>query len=191
MTILVLGLIVFLGAHSLRIVAEPWRTRQLARLGEQGWKAAVSVASLAGLALIVWGYGLARAEPVVVWTPPLWMRHVAALLTIPAFALVAAAYAPPNRLRLAARGHPMVVGVKLWALAHLLSNGTLADVALFGGFLAWALVDFRSARRRPGAVTLPPATGRGDAIAVAAGLVAWAVFAFALHGPLLGVRPFG
>jgi uncharacterized membrane protein len=190
MTALILGLLLFLGAHSVRIVAEGWRGAQLARLGEQRWKGLYSIASLAGFALIVWGYGAARMEPVMLWQPPLWTRHLAALLTLPAFVLIAAAYAPDNRLRTAI-GHPMVVGVKVWALAHLIANGTLADVILFGSFLAWALFDFRAARRRDAAagVRRAPATLAGDAVTLLAGIGAWAAFAFYLHAWLIGVPP--
>ena len=122
MTLLILGLILFLGMHSIRIVADDWRTARVAQFGENGWKGLYSLASALGLALVVWGYGLARAEPVVLWAPPGWTKHVAALLTLPAFILIAAAYVPGNRIK-AAVGHPMVAGVKVWAIAHLLSNG--------------------------------------------------------------------
>jgi uncharacterized membrane protein len=195
MTLLILGLAIFLGVHSVRIVADGWRTRMRARLGERRWKGLYSLLSLAGLVLIVWGYGQARQQPIVLWTPPAGMRHLAALLTLASFVLVAAAYVPRNRIK-ARLQHPMVLGVKVWALAHLLSNGTLADVLLFGAFLAWAALDFRSARRRgndeahaPDARV--PASSARTAMAVGAGLVAWAVFAFWAHGLLIGVRPFG
>ena len=126
------------------------------------------------------------------WNPPLWTYHLSALLTVPSFILLTAAYVPGNRIRFAALGHPMVVGVKLWAFAHLVSNGRLADVLLFGSFLAWALLDFRSARRRgAGAAAAPRATVGRDVATVVIGLAAWAVFALTLHGPLIGVRPFG
>jgi uncharacterized membrane protein len=192
MTILILGLLIFLGAHSVRIFADGWRTRQLARLGEGKWKGLYSVVSAVGLVLIVWGYGLARAEPTVLWMPPLWTRHVAALLTVPAFILIVAAYVPGNRIK-AGLGHPMVAGVKVWAFAHLLANGTLAGVILFGAFLAWAVADFASARRRDrrAGTVYPAGTIARDAVAVIVGLVAWAAFAFYLHGWLIGVRPFG
>ncbi len=190
MSLLIVGLLLFLGAHSVRIVAEDWRERQIARIGERAWKGLYSVAALAGLALIVWGYGAARADPVVLWQPPFWTRHLAALLTLPAFLLLAAAYAPRNRLR-AAVGHPMVVGVKVWAIAHLLANGTLADLVLFGSFLVWAILDYRSARRRDAAagVTRSPGSFAGDAVTILAGTVAWAAFAFYLHAWLFGVHP--
>ncbi len=192
MTLLLVGLVVFLGVHSLRIYADSWRTRQVARIGEQRWKSIYSVVSLAGFALLVWGYGVARGTPVVLWTPPLWTRHLASVLTLPAFVLLAAAYVPGNRIK-AAVGHPMIAGVKVWAFSHLLANGNLADVVLFGAFLAWAIADFIAARRRDRAAgNAPPAGTAGPTlVTVVAGLVAWGVFAFLLHGPLIGVRPFG
>ena len=191
MLALVLGLVLFLGVHSMRIVAEPWRTQAIARLGPGPWKGLYSLVSAVGLVLIVWGYGQARLEPVVVWTPPVWTRHLAALLVLPAFILIAAGNIPGTRIR-AWFGHPMVLGTKLWAFAHLISNGMLADVVLFGSFLAWAIVDYASARRRDRAAGVVQARGTGsrDAIAVVAGAVAWFVFAFWLHLPLIGVRPF-
>ena len=191
MTLLILGLILFLGTHSVRIVADDWRTARIAQLGENGWKGLYSLASALGLGLIVWGYGLARAEPVALWAPPGWTKHVAALLTLPAFVLIAAAYVPGNRIK-AAVGHPMVAGVKVWAIAHLLSNGNLADVLLFGAFLAWAVLDFRSARQRDRAANLrhPAGTLARDGIVTAAGIGAWALFASVLHLWLIGVRPY-
>ena len=191
MTLLIAGLVVFLGTHSVRIVAEPWRARMVARLGEPRWKGLYTLVSLAGFALVVYGYGLARGAPIVVWSPPLWTRHLAALLTLPAFVLVAAAYVPGTRIK-SAVGHPMVAGVKVWAFAHLLANGNLADVVLFGAFLGWAIADFVAARRRDRAAgrTYPAGPFARDAATVAGGIVAWAVFAFWLHGPLIGVRPF-
>lgn len=185
MTSLILGLIVFLGTHSVRIFAEDWRGRQIARLGAGGWKGAYSLASAAGLALIVYGYGLARAEPVQLWLPPAWTRPVAGLLMLPAMILIVAAYAPANHIR-SALGHPMLAGVKIWAFAHLLANGALADLVLFGGFLAWAVLDFRAARRRD-RVVAAPATAWGSVLAGVIGIAAWALFTFWLHGALIGV----
>jgi len=192
MTLLLLGLALFLGVHSTRIVADGWRSATIARVGEKPWKAIYSLLSIAGFVLLVIGYGAARQSPVVVFVPPVWTRHLAALLTIPAFVLLAAAYVPGNAIKRAV-GHPMLAGVKVWALAHLLANGTLADVLLFGTFLAWAVLGFIAARRRDRAAgtTYPAGPGSRTAIAVAVGLVAWAVFAFALHRPLIGVAPFG
>jgi uncharacterized membrane protein len=191
MTLLVLGLLVFLGVHSTRIVADGWRTTMIARLGENGWKALYSIVSLAGFVLIVIGYGAARADPVFLWNPPIWTRHLASLLTLAAFILLAAAYVPSNRIK-AAVGHPMVAGVKVWAFSHLISNGTLADVLLFGSFMAWAIVDFLSARRRDRASGVVRNGGAvPTVVAVVLGVVLWAAFAFWLHRVLIGVAPFG
>jgi uncharacterized membrane protein len=192
MTLLLLGLALFLGVHSTRIVADDWRTATIARVGEKPWKGIYSLLSIAGFVLLVIGYGAARQSPVVLFAPPVWTRHLAALLTIPAFVLLAAAYVPGNAIKRAV-GHPMMAGVKVWALAHLIANGTLADVLLFGTFLAWAVLGFIAARRRDRAAgtTYPAGPGSRTAIAVVVGLVAWAVFAFALHRPLIGVAPFG
>lgn len=192
MTALILGLLIFLGAHSVRIVAEPWRQRTIARLGDGAWKGVYSLLSALGLALIVWGYAAARQEPVALWTPQVWARHLAGLLTLGAFVLLAAAYVPGNGIK-ARVHHPMVLGVKVWALAHLLANHTLADLLLFGGFLLWAVLDFRSARQRDAAagVRYAPGSVARTLVAVVVGVVAWAAFAFWLHGAWLGVRPFG
>jgi uncharacterized membrane protein len=140
----------------------------------------------------VWGYGLAREQPMVLWTPPVWGRHLAGLLNVIAFVLIAAAYVRGNSIK-AKLGHPMVVGVKVWAFAHLLSNGAAHAVVLFGAFLAWAVADFASARRRDRKAgrVYPAGSLPRDVVVVIAGVVAAAVFAFALHGWLIGVRPFG
>ena len=192
MGMLVLGLVVFLGAHSVRIFAEGWRTRGIARLGEMGWKGLYAVVSLIGLALIVWGFALARQQPVVLWSPPAMLKHLNALFTLLAFIGVAAAYVPRNRLR-ARLHHPMVLGVKLWAFGHLLATGTLADLVLFGAFLLWAVLDFRSARQRDRAAgTVYPAGRAGPTVvAVVLGLAAYAGFAFWAHMAWIGVPPFG
>jgi uncharacterized membrane protein len=192
MILLVLGLVLFLGVHSTRIVADGWRGAQLARLGERGWKGLYSLVSIAAFVLLVWGYGQARQQPVVLWSPPIWTRHVAALLMLVSAVLLVAAYVPRNAIK-ARLHHPMLLAVKVWAVAHLLANGNLADVLLFGAFLVWAVLDFRSARRRDRAAhtVYPPGTTAGTLKALLIGVVAWAVFAFWLHGPLIGVRPFG
>ena len=190
MGILVLGLVLFLGVHSVRIVADGWRTQTLARVGEMPWKGLYSLVSAVGLALIVWGYGLARQQPMVLWAPPVGMRHAAALLTLIAFVLLAAAYVPRNAIK-ARLHHPMVLGVKVWALAHLLSNGNLADVLLFGSFLLWAVLSFRAARQRDRAMNTgyAPGTAAGTGVAVVVGAVAWVGFAFWAHAWLIGVAP--
>lgn len=189
---LILGLILFLGVHSVRIVADDWRSAQVARMGLNAWKGLYSLISIVGLVLIVWGYGLTRTNPVDLWQPPLGMRHMASLLTLAGFVLIVAAYVPRSRIR-ALVGHPMLLGVALWALAHLLSNGGLADLVLFGAFLVWALVGFASARRRDRVAGTPRGAGAlvNDLTTIVVGVVAWFVFALYLHGPLIGVRPFG
>ena len=189
---MLLGLLMFLGLHSVRIVADDWRTAQIARMGEARWKLAYTALSLLGFALLVWGYGLARAQPVLLWTPPRAMNHVAALLMLLSFVLLAAAYVPRNVFK-ARMGHPMVLSVKVWALAHLLANGNLADVLLFGAFLLWAVANFSAARRRDRAAgtVYPSASNSGTVLAVLAGVAAWALFAFWLHAPLIGVAPLG
>lgn len=192
MTLLIVGLILFLGVHSTRAMADGWRTAMIGKLGEGPWKGVYSLLSVVGFVLLVYGYGIARADPIVLWIPPVWTRHLAALLTIPAFILLAAAYVPRNRIK-AAIGHPMLVGTKTWALAHLLANGNLADVILFGGFLFWAAFAFRAARRRDriAGVRYPSGPAALTLITIVAGLLAWALFAFVLHGWWIGVRPFG
>ena len=191
MTILILGLLFFLGVHSVRMVSDGWRARQITRVGEHLWKGAYSLLSVLGFGLIIWGFGLSRAQPLVLWQPALEMRLLTALLTIPAFILLAATYVPGSRIK-AAVGHPMLLAVSIWALAHLLSNGSLADVLLFGAFLAWSVLGFRAARTRDQAdgVVYRAGTLTGDAKVVVVGLVAWALFARFLHGWLIGVNPF-
>jgi uncharacterized membrane protein len=147
MAYLILGLVVFLGVHSVRIVAEDWRTQTRARIGENTFKGVYSALSLLGFALVVWGFGVAREMPVLLWSPPVGMRHAASLLTLIAFVLLAAAYVPRNAIK-ARVHHPMVLAVKSWALAHLLANGGLAHLVLFGAFLLWAVLDFIASRRR-------------------------------------------
>lgn len=192
MVYLILGLVVFLGTHSVRIVADGWRTRARARIGEGAYKGIYSVLSLLGFALIVWGFGVARETPWMVWMPPRGMRHATYLLTWIAFVLLAAAYVPGNAIK-ARFHHPMVLGVKFWALAHLLTNGSLAHMVLFGSFLAWAVLDFIAARRRDRAAGTQYADGTvlGTTITVVAGTLAWATFAFWLHGMWIGIRPIG
>jgi uncharacterized membrane protein len=192
MAVLILGLVLFLGVHSTRIVAEGWRTATIDRIGPLPWKALYALASIVGFVLIVRGFGLARANPVYLWEAPMAMRHVAGLLMLVAFVLLVATYVPRNSIK-ARLHHPMVLSVKVWALAHLLSNGNLADVVLFGAFLVWAVFSFRAARKRDRAngTVYPPGTVAATAVTVVVGVVAWAVFAFWAHGLLFGVRPFG
>jgi uncharacterized membrane protein len=193
MVTLALGLVLFLGAHSVRVVAEGWRASMIGSVGLKPWKGVFSLLSLAGFVLIVVGYGLSRESPVVLWPQPgVWTRHLAALLTLLAFVLVACACIPGNAVK-AKLHHPMVLGVKAWALAHLLANNTVADVMLFGAFLAWAVLDLRSARRRDqvAGTVYPAGSVSRTVVAAVLGAGAWAVFAFWLHGVLIGVQPMG
>jgi uncharacterized membrane protein len=192
MVYLIAGLVFFLGVHSVRIFADEWRTATLARLGEGAYKGIYSVLSIAGFALIIYGFGIARETPVVLWTPPVGLRHAASLLTLIAFVFLTAAYVPRNGIK-ARFHHPMVLGVKFWALAHLLANGQLAQVLLFGSFLIWAVLNFVASRRRDRAKGVQYASGSLPltALTVAAGGLVWMAFALHLHGWLIGVRPFG
>ncbi|QHE85018.1 NnrU family protein [Hydrogenophaga sp. BPS33] len=189
---LIVGLLLFLGVHSVSIVSPQGRSALARRMGEGGFKGVYTLISFAGLALIVWGYGLARHAPVLLYTPPPALRHLALLLMLPVFVLLIAAYLP-GRIQRAAR-HPMLLAVKCWALAHLLANGTAADVLLFGGFLLWAVADRISMKRRAAAGLLrtPPALpggGANDAIALLGGLVVYGVFVLWAHAWLFGVNP--
>lgn len=190
MGILVAGLIVFLGIHSLRVFADGWRGRMIAKLGEKPWKGLFALVSLVGFVLIIWGFGQARMTPEFLYSPALWLRHLNSLLTLIALILVAAAYVPKNHLK-ARLGHPMLLGVKVWAFGHLLATGFLRDVVLFGAFLVWAIVLYAVSRRRDRAAgtTYPAGTIAGDIGAVVAGVVIWAAFTFWLHTLLIGVNP--
>jgi len=193
MLVLVVGLAVFLGVHSVSIVAPEWRSATVARMGERPWKGVYSVASAIGLVLIVVGYGMARRDPLVLYAPPAALRHLALVVMLPVFPLLFAAYLP-GRIRAAAK-HPFLLAVKIWAFAHLLANGTLADVLLFGAFLAWAVADRISVKRRPAAQTheVPAASPSpaNDAIALVGGLVVYAVVLLWAHRWIVGVSPLG
>ncbi|MEQ8183246.1 MULTISPECIES: NnrU family protein [Marinobacter] len=188
MATLIVGLVLFLGVHSLSIVNEPLRNRLHNSLGEGAFKGLYSLAALVGLVLIVWGYGNARLDPTVIYTSPGWLRHLAMLLLIPVFPLLLATYFP-GKIK-AKLGHPMLVAVKLWALAHLLANGMLHDLLLFGSFLAWAVVDRISLKRRTQRlIATLPASKANDAIAVVGGLAVYAVLVMWAHQWLFGVAP--
>lgn len=192
MTLLIIGLLLFLGTHSARIFAVENREQMIADHGEIKWKIAYSIVSIIGLAMIIWGYGQTRLDPVYLWFPPVWTKHLAALLTIPAFILLVATYVPGTKIK-ALVGHPMAAGVKLWAFAHLIANGTLADLLLFGGFLAWSIASFTTSRKRDRieGLTRPAGSFAKDAIAIVIGLIAWFVFVRYLHVMLFGIAPFG
>jgi len=186
--LLILGLILFLGIHSVSIVAPTWRDAQALRFGEMPWKGIYSLISIVGFVALIIGFGIARQSPVALYNPPSWARHITALLMVPVFPPLLAAYLP-GRIK-ATLKHPMLASVKLWAFAHLLSNGTLADVLLFGGFLIWAVADRISVKRRPvRPVPGAPARPINDLIAIVGGLGLYAVFVMGLHLRLIGVSP--
>jgi len=182
---LILGLVVFLAVHSIAIVAPAWRDDMAARYGAL-WQGGYSVVAALGLGLLVMGYGQARAEWGIVYIAPLWARHLTVVGMVAVFPLLLAAYLP-GRIQ-AALKHPMLVAVKLWAVLHLLANGGLADLALFGAFLAWAVVDRISLRRRrPRIVPGLPQSKFNDLIAVVGGLALYALFIFGGHQWLTGL----
>ena len=190
MTILILGLVVFIGAHAFTMAREQ-RARAIARLGEGPYKGLYSLISLLGLVLIVWGFGEYRAGGYTqVWTPPVWTRHLAVQLVWTAFVALAAAYLP-GRIRGTLK-HPMLAGLKIWALAHLLANGDLGSMLLFGALLAWAVAARISTKRRDevldhGGPAAAPAGWRNDILAVAIGTALYLVFLIWLHPLLIGV----
>ena len=195
MDMLIAGLVIFLGIHALRVWGEGVRNALLVRLGPLGFKGAYSIASLAGFYLLIVGYGQARLEPVPLWTPPHGMAHATVALMWISMVLLAAAQIPRNAIKARLR-HPMVLGVKVWALAHILANGTLHDVLLFGGFLVWAVLSFRAARQRDRAALevgeaneAPPVSGAATIGAVVAGTAAWVAFILVAHVWLIGVAP--
>jgi uncharacterized membrane protein len=190
MLVLVLGLLIFLGSHSVRIVAEGWRKGTITRMGDGPWKGAYSLISLIGLMLIIWGYGLARQDPVVVWNPPVWTQHIAVTLNLIAAILFTAYLLPAGRIK-ARLGHPMLLSIKVWALAHLLANGTLADILLFGSFLVWAVADFAANKRRDRAQGTVRVAGpvRNDILVLVVGVVIWGALVWRLHEWIVGVHP--
>lgn len=192
MKTLLLGMTVFLGVHSLRIVADGWRTRLVQRIGEPRFKGLYALAAAVGFGLIVWGFGQARQEPVPLWARPAWGPHAGATLMLPAFMLVLGPYLGRSHLNVALR-HPMLCGTVLFGIAHLLANNLAADLVLFGGFAAWAAVDLASvlARdRRAGRVMPAPVTSH-TVRQVAIGAAVWLAFGVYLHRVLFGVAPFG
>lgn len=191
MTLFLAGLVLFLGVHSISIAAPGWRRAQVAQRGEGMWKGLYTVASAVGFVLLIVGYGLARREPIVLYTPPALLRHIALAVMLPVFPLLFAAYLP-GRIRIAAK-HPFLLATKLWATAHLLANGTLVDVLLFGGFLVWAVADrislkHRSAAEAHDAPAAPPGP-MNDAVALVGGLAVYAVIVLWAHRWLIGVSP--
>lgn len=191
MLTMILGLILFLGPHSVRIFANDWRNRQISQRGENLWKGIYSIVSIIGFVLIVNGYAETRLNPQIIWLPPQWLQHTMAVLLLPLFVLIIAAYLPGTKLK-AWSGHPMAASVKLWGLTHLLANGTLADIILFTSFMTWGIFDYRASRQRDkkAGVRYPYLGISRDIIAIVAGIMLWVAFAFYLHERLIGVRPF-
>lgn len=188
MVYLIIGLVLFLGMHSVEIFSSTLRANAIAAMGERPWKGLYTLLSIVGFLLIIWGYDQARQHPIVLYAPAVWMRHVSALIMLPVFPLILAAYMP-GRIKTALK-HPMLAAVKFWALAHLLANGMLADVLLFGSFLAWAVADRISFKRRVmRPIHTAPPSKMNDVIAVVAGLAIYVAFVLWLHRWLFGVSP--
>ena len=203
MALLILGLVLFLGAHSTRIFADNWRQAVLERLGEKAYKGVYTLVSLVGFGLIIYGFDQVRWDSPMLWMPPVWVKHVAALLMLLSLVLLACAQAPRNAIK-AKLHHPMVLSVKVWALAHLLANPREADLVLFGAFLLWSVLNFRAARKRDrlaaalaqetgeaGTLLVPEVSAAATWRAVGIGVVVWAVLLSRGHEWLFGVSPLG
>jgi uncharacterized membrane protein len=213
MTLLLCGLFLFIATHSVRIFAEPLRTSLVARMGEWPYKGVLAVFSLLGFWLLLTGYAQARLETWVIWTPPAFLRHIMWLLMLFALVLLVAAYVPRNHLKKRLK-HPMVLSVKVWALAHLLVNGQMHQMVLFGAFLVWAVLSFRAARKRDalasalhgeGAISgeatiatqvndapeAPPAQWLSTLLCLVIGGAAWAALLWRIHAEWFGVSPLG
>jgi len=190
MATLVVGLVIFLGLHSTRIVAEGGRAKAIRQLGEGPWKGVYSLLSLIGLVLIIWGFAQARWTADRLWSPPVWTRHTTILLMLISLILIGAYIFKKSHIAVAAH-HPMVWGVAIWAAGHLLANGSTADLLLFGAFLVWAVADLVSSygRDRRNAVVYPAASWGATAGAIVAGFVLWAALVGGLHFWLFGVSP--
>ena len=187
MTMLIVGLVIFLGTHSVSIVAPAWRDQTAEKLGI-AWRIIYSILSIAGLVLIIEGYAVARTNPVVIYVSPLWLHHVTAALMLLVFPLLLATYLP-GRIKTLFK-HPMLNAVKFWAFAHLLSNGTLNDIILFGSFLLWAAVDRISLKRRPvRPLKTLPASRYNDWIALGGGMLLYFLTIYWLHCQLIGIKP--
>lgn len=182
------GIFLFLGIHSIAIVAPAWRNDMVRRMGAVPWKAMYGLVAIVGIVLLVKGYGDLRWASSVLYTPPGWLRHVGMLLLLPVFPLLLATYLPG---RISARvQHPMLLAVKIWAFAHLLMNGRVVDLVLFSAFLAWAVADRIAVKRRssrPASAPTLPETVFNDAVVVVGGLAIYVAFVFWLHTWLIGV----
>jgi len=213
MILLLCGLFLFIATHSVRIFAEPLRTSLVARMGEWPYKGVLAVFSLLGFWLLLTGYAQARLETWVIWTPPAFLRHIMWLMMLFALVLLVAAYVPRNHLKKRLK-HPMVLSVKVWALAHLLVNGQMHQMVLFGAFLVWAVLSFRAARKRDALATALQGDGAisGEAnieaqvndapetsqaqwlstlLCLVIGGAAWAALLWRFHAEWFGVSPLG
>ncbi len=191
LAVLIVGLVVFIGSHVF-VTQRKARAARIARTGEGPYKVLFSVVALVGLVLIVWGFAHYRVEGwVQVWTPPTWMRHVTVALVWPAIIFATAAYVPGDLKR--TLKHPLLVGVKLWAFAHLLSNGDLGGIILFGSILAWAVFDRITLKRRtdPGAPPIPVRGRRNDIIAIVVGTILYLALGLVFHPLFIGIPVFG
>lgn len=189
--VMIAGLLLFLGAHTLTTQRE-LRARMIASTGEGTYKIVYSLVSALGLALIVWGFSRYRATGWIdVWSPPVAMKHIAVALMLPAVIMFAASYLR-GRIYTTLK-HPMLAAVKLWAAAHLLANGDLGSIILFGSFLAWAVFDRISLKRRKdaGGPPIPVGGATNDLIAIAVGVIAYLALAFAFHPAVIGVAVVG
>ncbi|WP_112994325.1 NnrU family protein [Hyphomicrobiales bacterium] len=191
MAILVLGIIIFLGMHLIRVVAPGFRAGIIERRGKGTWRGIYAILSLIGLCLIIYGFGQARTETGMLYDPPVFLRHIALLLMLFAFVFLAAGFLPAGRIAVAVK-HPQILSIKTWALAHLLANGETSSVLLFGSFLAWAVILRISLkhRERAGERVLPVfKSSTNDVLAIVIGLVAYGLFVWKLHEWLIGVAP--
>ena len=192
MTLMIIGLLIFFGTHSLNIFAPDWREKQLQQRGTIPFKVVYALVSIGGLWLAIVGYGEMRMTAVPLWNPPVGLRHLVALLMLPSFILLAAAYIPANHLK-ARLGHPMLMAVKIWAFAHLLVNGRLGDIIFFGAFLAWAVVLYICLKKQDRArgTVYPAGSMLGTVSSVIVGTVLYVVFAMYLHIYVAGVSAIG
>ncbi|WP_133010237.1 NnrU family protein [Marinomonas flavescens] len=188
---LVIGLVIFFGLHSIHIFAPEWRDRNMAKSGAMRWRIRFGLISLLAIASIIIGYMQLRPSPIWLWYPPAWTHQISAVLMLISFYFAAAAIIPGTKVK-SMIGHPLLIAIKVWALAHLISNGTLADVILFGSFLIWAIVSFAVARRRDRAAGVEKPIYIGvhmDLAAFVLTMVCWFAMVFFLHKLLIGVSP--
>ncbi len=189
MSIFLAGLVIFLGIHSTSILNDPWRNRMVNKIGEWPWKGFYSLVSIFGFIVIVWGYKVTHNDSSLIYNPSISLQYLSLFLLLPVFPLLIAAYFP-GRIKKVIK-HPMLLATKLWAIAHLISNGSLVDVILFGSILGWAILDRISiAHRQLRPVPAAPQSNFNDIIASVGGLGLYLVFVLWLHGLLIGVPAY-